>query len=45
MGIWVFGEEEMIGLDIGEYGMEVYIGFVKEIDFFGSVVFGVIVFE
>ena len=36
MGIRVTGEEEMIGLDIGEHGMEAYTGFVKETDSFAS---------
>lgn len=30
MGIRVSEEEEMMGLDIGEHGMEAYAGFVKE---------------
>ncbi|MBE9203555.1 ammonium transporter [Synechocystis salina LEGE 06099] len=38
MGIRVSGEEEMIGLDIGEHGMEAYTGFVKETDSFGGAV-------
>jgi len=36
MGIRVSAEEEMIGLDIGEHGMEAYTGFVKETDSFAS---------
>lgn len=45
MGIRVSGEEEMIGLDIGEHGMEAYTGFVKETDSFGSAVSGATVPE
>jgi Amt family ammonium transporter len=37
MGIRVSAEEEMIGLDIGEHGMEAYTGFVKETDSFSGV--------
>jgi ammonium transporter, Amt family len=30
LGLRVSGEEEMLGLDIGEHGMEAYAGFVKD---------------
>jgi ammonium transporter len=30
LGIRVSEEEELLGLDIGEHGMEAYAGFVKE---------------
>ncbi|MBJ7899321.1 MAG: ammonium transporter [Cyanobacteria bacterium RI_101] len=36
LGIRVSKHEEMIGLDIGEHGMEAYSGFVKEADSFAS---------
>jgi ammonium transporter, Amt family len=36
IGIRVNAEEESIGLDIGEHGMEAYSGFVKEADTFGG---------
>ena len=32
IGIRVHAEEEFIGLDISEHGMEAYSGFVKESD-------------
>ena len=32
LGIRVHQEEELIGLDISEHGMEAYSGFVKEAD-------------
>ncbi|MEO0377440.1 MAG: ammonium transporter, partial [Cyanobacteria bacterium P01_A01_bin.17] len=36
IGIRVTGEEESIGLDISEHGMEAYSGFVKEAGVFGG---------
>ncbi|MEB3160148.1 MAG: ammonium transporter [Synechocystis sp.] len=36
MGIRVSKEEELIGLDIGEHGMQAYTGFVTEVDSYGS---------
>jgi Amt family ammonium transporter len=30
LGIRVSSEEELVGLDIGEHGMEAYSGFLKE---------------
>jgi len=36
LGIRVSKHEEMIGLDIGEHGMEAYSGFVKEADSFAG---------
>ena len=36
MGIRVTKEEELIGLDIGEHGMQAYTGFVTEVDSYGS---------
>jgi Amt family ammonium transporter len=36
MGIRVSKEEELMGLDIGEHGMQAYTGFVTEMDSYGS---------
>lgn len=36
MGIRVSKEEELIGLDISEHGMQAYTGFVTEVDSYGS---------
>jgi Amt family ammonium transporter len=36
VGIRVHAEQEFIGLDIAEHGMEAYTGFMKEPDAFGS---------
>lgn len=36
LGIRVKKDEELIGLDIGEHGMEAYAGFVKEADAFSG---------
>ena len=35
-GIRVSKQEELMGLDIGEHGMEAYSGFVAEVDSYGT---------